>query len=87
MINKNKPKGDKYEIAYAVSLITQIGVTVSVITISLIWFGYWMDVRFGALPIFVISGAVLAFIFSMYAVYRLVLPVTGVEKNHLKKDE
>lgn len=68
-------KEDKFEIAYAISLITRIGITVSVITVSSIGFGYWVDSRFGTLPIFVIVGAVFAFAFSMYAVYRLVLPI------------
>ena len=78
-------KEDKFEIAYAMSLITRIGITVSVITVSSIGFGYWADDYFGTLPIFVIIGAVFAFAFSMYAVYRLVLPVAGKKKNN-KKD-
>ena len=74
-------KEDKFEIAYAISLITRIGITVSVITVSSIGLGYWVDSRFGTLPIFVIIGAVFAFAFSMYAVYRLVLPVMNDGKQ------
>lgn len=77
-------KEDKFEIAYAMSLITRIGITVSVITVSSIGFGYWVDDRFGTLPIFVIIGAVFAFVFSMYAVYRLVLPVMNKEEGEGK---
>ena len=77
-------KEDKFEIAYAMSLITRIGITVSVITVSSIGLGYWADDRFGTLPVFVIIGAVFAFVFSMYAVYRLVLPVMNKEEGEGK---
>ena len=77
-------KEDKFEIAYAMSLITRIGITVSVITVSSIGLGYWADDRFGTLPVFVIIGAVFAFVFSMYAVYRLVLPVMNKEEREGK---
>ena len=77
-------KEDKFEIAYAMSLITRIGITVSVITVSSIGLGYWADDRFGTLPVFVIIGAVFAFVFSMYAVYRLVLPVMDKEEGEGK---
>ncbi len=70
-------KEEKFEIVYAISLITQIGITVSVITILFIGLGYWADGYFGTLPIFVIIGAILSFLFSMFSVYRLVLPVVN----------
>ena len=74
-ITQNEKK-DVFEIAYAVSLITQIGVVVSAITISFIYSGYYLDKQFDKSPTFVILGALLAFIFSMYGVYRLVLPIS-----------
>ena len=79
-------KEEKFEIVYAISLITQIGITVSVITILFIGLGYWADGYFGTLPIFVIIGAILSFLFSMFSVYRLVLPVVNKAEKWNKKD-
>ena len=83
MEKENNEKKEKFQIAYAVSLITQIGVTVSVITVSSIGLGYYADGYFNTLPIFVLIGAVLSFVLSMFAVYRLVLPVM----DKLKKED
>ncbi|MCK5413179.1 MAG: AtpZ/AtpI family protein [Candidatus Pacebacteria bacterium] len=77
-------KRDIFEITYAISLITQIGVVVSVITISFIYSGYYLDKQLDKSPIFVIFGALFAFIFSMYGVYRLVLPIS--KKKEKKED-
>ncbi|MCK4800104.1 AtpZ/AtpI family protein [Candidatus Parcubacteria bacterium] len=85
MKKENNKKEEKFQMAYAVSLITQIGVTVSVITVSFIGLGYYADRYFDTLPIFVLIGAVLSFVLSMFAVYRLVLPVMGkLEKEDEK---
>ncbi len=78
--NTNNGEKDAFEIAYAISLITQIGVVVSVITISFIYSGYYLDKQLDKSPIFVILGALFAFIFSMYGVYRLVLPISKKKK-------
>ena len=75
MKKENEEKEEKFKIAYAVGLITQIGVTVSVITISFIWLGYYADGYFNTLPVFTLIGAVLSFALSMFAVYKLVSPV------------
>ncbi|MEA2098019.1 MAG: AtpZ/AtpI family protein [Patescibacteria group bacterium] len=83
MKKRNDEKEEKFKIAYAVSLITQIGVTVSVIAVSFIGFGYYADGYFNTLPVFVLFGAVLSFALSMFAVYRLVLPVM----DKLKKED
>ena len=83
MEKENDKKEEKFQMAYAVGLITQIGVTVSVITVSFIGLGYYADRYFDTLPIFVLIGAVLSFILSMFAVYRLVLPVM----DKLKKED
>ncbi len=74
MKKESEEKEEKFKIAYAISLITQIGTTVSFITVSFIGLGYWADGYFGTLPVFVIIGAVFSFILSMFSVYRLVLP-------------
>ena len=86
-MQKDSVKEEKFKIAYVISLITQIGVTVSFITILFIGLGYKIDKYLGTLPIFVILGAVLAFILSMFAVYRLVLPVIKENKEEKKKDK
>lgn len=87
MKKENEEKEEKFKIAYAISLITQIGITVSVITVLFIGLGYWADGYFGTLPVFVIIGAIFSFVLSMFSVYRLVLPAmdkTGKEGE--KKD-
>ncbi len=82
-----KEKEEKFKIAYAISLITQIGVTVSVITVLFIGLGYRADGYFGTLPVFVIIGAIFSFVLSIFSVYRLVLPAMDkAEKEGEKKD-
>ncbi len=80
-----KEKEEKFKIAHTISLVTQIGVTVSVITVLFICLGYYVDGYFNTLPIFVIIGAVLSFVLSMFAVYRLVLPVMDKFKKEDKE--
>lgn len=75
----DKNKEEKFKITYAISLVTQIGVTVSSITLFFIGLGYYADKYFNASPIFILLGAILAFVSSMFAVYRLVSPL--VEKK------
>ena len=75
----NKNEDEKFGIAYAISLVTQIGITVSAITLAFLGLGYYADKYFNASPIFILLGAILAFIFSMLAIYHLVLPV--IDKN------
>ncbi len=72
-------KNENFKISYAISLVTQIGVTVSVLTLAFLGLGYYADKYFNASPIFILLGAILAFIFSMLAIYHLVLPV--IDKN------
>ena len=86
-MQEDNEKREKFEIAYAISLITQIGITVSFITILFIGLGYKVDKHLGTLPIFVILGAVLAFALSMFAIYRLVLPVVKKNEGEDKKDD
>ncbi len=87
MKKENEENEEKFKIAYAISLITQIGVTVSVITVLFIGLGYWADGYFGTLPVFVIIGAIFSFVLSMFSVYRLVLPVMDkAGKEGEKKD-
>ena len=83
-MQEDNEKREKFEIAYAISLITQIGITVSFITILFIGLGYKVDKYLETLPIFVILGAVLAFTFSMFAVYRLVLPIVKKKEREDK---
>ena len=77
----NKNKNEKFKISYALSLVTQIGVTVSVITLAFLGLGYYTDKYFNTSPIFILISAILAFIFSMFAIYRLVLPVIDKDKK------
>jgi F0F1-type ATP synthase assembly protein I len=79
---KQREKSDeRFKITYALSLVTQIGVVVSVITLSFLGVGYYADRYFSTSPIFVVLGAILALISSMYAVYQLVLPVMKNNKQ------
>lgn len=77
----NKNKDENFKISYAISLVTQIGVTVSVITLGFLGLGYYADKYLNTSPIFILIGAVLAFIFSIFAVYYLVLPVLDKDKK------
>ncbi len=87
MKKENGENEEKFKIAYAISLITQIGITISVITVSFIGLGYWADGYFGTLPVFVIIGAIFSFVLSMFSVYRLVLPAMDkAGKEGEKKD-
>jgi F0F1-type ATP synthase assembly protein I len=84
-MKKSEENDEKFKITYAISLITQIGITVSVMTILFIGLGYWADGYFGTLPVFVIIGAIFSFILSMFSVYRLILPMMEKTKKE-KKD-
>ncbi len=87
MKKENEENEEKFKIAYAISLITQIGVTVPVITVLFIGLGYRADGYFGTLPVFVIIGAIFSFVLSMFSVYRLVLPAMDkAGKEGEKKD-
>ena len=86
MKKENEEKEEKFKIAYAIGLITQIGVTVSVITISFIWLGYYADGYFNTLPVFTLIGAVLSFALSMFAVYKLGLPLMDKAEKEDRKD-
>jgi F0F1-type ATP synthase assembly protein I len=77
----NKNKNENFKISYALSLVTQIGVTVSVITLGFLGLGYYADKYFNVSPIFILIGAILAFISSMFAIYRLVLPVIDRDRK------
>ena len=81
MDNKNDNRNEKFKISYALSLVTQIGITVSVITLAFIGFGHYADRYFNTSPVFILIGAILAFIFSMLAIYRLVLPIMDKDKK------
>ena len=74
-------KDENFKISYALGLVTQIGVTVSVVTLGFLGLGYYADKYFNASPIFILLGAVLAFISSIFAVYYLVSPVLDKDKK------
>jgi len=74
-------KNENLKISYAISLVTQIGVTVSAITLGFLGLGYYADKYFNASPIFILLGAVLAFTSSVLAVYYLVSPVLDKDKK------
>jgi len=74
-------KEEKFKLAYVISLVTQIGLTVSVTVGIFILLGRFFDNHFGTAPIFTLLGLFLSLIVSMYEVYRLVLPVLESKKK------
>jgi len=84
-MQKEDKKEEKFALTYALSLITQIGLVVSVITIFFIGLGYWIDKQLQTLPLFVIIFAFLAFVSSMAAVYFLILPI--IKKSDKEAEE
>jgi F0F1-type ATP synthase assembly protein I len=82
---KEEKKDDKFSIIYPISLVTQIGVTVSVTASIFILGGKFLDEYFHAAPLFILLGGIIAFIASMYMVYRLVLPMTDKRKGKANK--
>ena len=79
---KNKEeKKEKFKLTYALSLITQIGVAVSLTSGIFILSGIYADRYFGTSPVFIILGAIIALAASMYEVYLLVLPFRNENGN------
>lgn len=85
MEDKQKDKEDKYSLLYPLSLVAQIGVTVSVTVLVFISIGKFLDGYFNVSPIFVIMGGIIALVASMYGVYLLILPVIEEGKKEEKK--
>lgn len=84
-MEKKKNENNFREIVYPLSLVTQIGVTVSVISGIFILGGKYLDDTLKMSPVFILIGGVIAFIASMYAVYVLVLPVMKKSEDSDKK--
>ncbi len=82
---KDKDKEDKFSLIYPLSLVTQIGITVSVTVWIFISIGKFLDGYFNTSPVFVIIGGIVALIASIYGVYRLVLPIVEEGKKEEKK--
>jgi len=82
---KDTKKEEKFALIYALSLITQIGLVVSVITLFFIGLGYWIDKQLNTSPIFVIICAFLAFVSSMVSVYFLILPILKKGEEEYKE--
>lgn len=84
MEHRKENKNDKFNLVYPLSLVTQIGVTVAVTAGFFILSGKFLDDYFHTSPVLLLLGALIAFIASMYAVYRLVLPITSEDKKEDK---
>lgn len=80
---KNEDKEDKLNLIYSLTLVTQIGITVSVTVWIFISIGKFLDGYFSVSPLFTIIGAIAALIASIYEVYHLMLPV--IEEGEKKK--
>jgi len=74
-MKKEIKESDFRAIVYPLSLVTQIGVTVSITVGILILGGKYLDDSLGTAPLFILLGGILAFVVSMYEVYLLVLPI------------
>lgn len=74
-MNKDKKDSDFNALVYPLSLVTQIGVTVSITVAVLILGGKYLDDTLKTAPIFILLGGIIAFFVSMYEVYLLVLPI------------
>lgn len=81
----NKKENDFKDIIYPLSLVTQIGITVSLIAGTFILGGRYLDGLLKTSPLFILLGGVLAFIASMYVVYVLVLPVVKKSEDADKR--
>jgi len=84
-MSKDKKDSDLSALVYPLSLVTQIGVTVSVTVAVLILGGKYLDDTLKTAPIFILLGGLMAFILSMYEVYLLVLPIVKKGEESDKK--
>lgn len=74
-MSKDKKDSDFNALVYPLSLVTQIGLTVSITVAGLILGGKYIDDTLKTAPIFILLGGIIAFFVSMYEVYLLVLPI------------
>ncbi len=84
-MSKDKKDSDLSALVYPLSLVTQIGVTVSITVAVLILGGKYLDDTLKTAPVFILLGGVMAFILSMYEVYLLVLPIVKKGEESDKK--
>lgn len=84
-MNKDKKDSDFNALVYPLSLVTQIGVAVSITVAVLILGGKYLDDTLKTAPLFILLGGATAFIASMYEVYLLVLPIVKKSENSDKK--
>jgi len=81
----NEKKDDNIDVYYALTLVTQIGLVVSITIVVFMAIGYLVDSYFKTSPAFVLVFLFLSSIASMYQVYRLVSPLLDSAKK--KKGE
>ncbi len=68
-INKN------FKLAYALSLLTQIGIFISIVAVVFVLTGRYFDKKFDTSPLFLLAALALSLIVNAYGVYRLLKPL------------
>lgn len=86
-MKKEKKENSFESLVYPLSLVTQIGLVVSITVGALILGGKYLDDSLKTSPLFILLGGVLAFIISMYEVYLLVLPMVKKSEDSDIKDK
>lgn len=64
-----------FKFAYALSLLTQIGIFISIIAILFVLGGKYLDNQFGTRPIFLLIALAMSIIVNAFGVYKFLKPL------------
>jgi len=84
-----KPGGDKNEVASLgrfASALFDLGWRLAIVVVGFLWFGNWLDRRYGTRPVFALIGFGLIVV-SFIVIVRQVLSNIPHSQGGLKKDD
>lgn len=64
-----------FKLTYALSLLTQIGVFISVVAILFVLAGNYFDDKYGTSPLFLLIALALSLVVNAYGVYKFLKPL------------
>jgi len=69
------PDNKNFKLTYALSLLTQIGVFISVVAVVFVLAGKYVDDEYDTSPLFLLIALALSLVVNAYGVYKLLKPL------------
>jgi len=69
------PENKNFKFTYAMSLLTQIGVFISVVAVAFVLGGKYFDDKYHTSPLFLLIALALSLVVNAYGVYRFLKPL------------